>query len=155
MTNPTVCIYSTTEEFGHEIKYSFAERAFFLFQRAIPMLGQFAIETLREAIVREVSEEIGLTLEAHNIDVALVMHRYSATSSPPERLDFFTRVDKWHAVPINLEPDKCSNLRWFHLRELPENVIPYIKHALNEVTAGRKYCEYGWADRYGTAGGSL
>jgi 8-oxo-dGTP pyrophosphatase MutT (NUDIX family) len=104
-------------------------------------------ETLREATVREVKEEIGLTLEEHDIDVALVMHRYSAISTPPERLDFFMRINKWQGEPINMEPEKCSDLRWFELSQLPNNVVPYMEYALNEVVAGERYCEYGWADR--------
>lgn len=106
-----------------------------------------ANETLREAVVREAAEEVGLDLNTSDIDVALVMHRFAATSIPAERMDFFMGVENWQGKIINLEPSKCSELDWFDIQNLPSNVIPYIRQALIEIAAGNRYCEYGWTDR--------
>ena len=105
-----------------------------------------ANETLKEAMAREVAEEVGIILPIESINMVLTMHRFSTTSTPPERLDFFMCVEKWHGDPVNMEPAKCSELCWFETHNLPDNIIPYIRYALSEILAGNKYCGYGWTD---------
>jgi 8-oxo-dGTP pyrophosphatase MutT (NUDIX family) len=104
-------------------------------------------ETVREAACREACEEAGLHLSVDQIGLTLIMHRFCDTSHPPERLDFFVLVQNCTGDAVNMEPNKCSELRWFDLNDLPVNTIPYIKHALKQIIAGNNYCEYGWSDR--------
>jgi 8-oxo-dGTP diphosphatase len=104
-------------------------------------------ETIREAAVREACEEAGLHLSVNQIGITLIMHRFCEYSNPPERLDFFVLVQNCTGDPVNMEPNKCAELRWFDLNELPVNTIPYIKSALKHIVAGNNYCEYGWQDR--------
>jgi ADP-ribose pyrophosphatase YjhB (NUDIX family) len=101
-------------------------------------------ESLRQAIVREAKEEIGLELNPEAVELALTMSRYAPASSPPERLDFFMRIDQWSGEPVNAEPHKCSDLSWFDLNNLPDSTIPYIRHTLALVSQGTHYCELGW-----------
>ncbi len=101
-------------------------------------------ETLRVATAREADEEAGLRIAPDDVRLALVMHRLATSSDPPERMDFFMRVDNLPGEPVNKEPHKCSELTWFDLSNLPSNTIPYIKYALEQIAAGVNYCEYGW-----------
>ena len=103
-----------------------------------------ASETLRAALVREALEEAALIIPEAAVNLALVMHRWSSSSDPSERMDFFLRVYSFTGIPINQEPDKCDELAWFDITELPANIIPYIRHAIEQVAAGSNYCEYGW-----------
>jgi 8-oxo-dGTP pyrophosphatase MutT (NUDIX family) len=103
-----------------------------------------ANESLRSAMVREASEEIGIHTSPDNVELSLVMHRFASTSTPPERLDFFMSIKEWQGQPINMEPGKCEELTWFDLDNLPNEIIPYIRFALEQVRAGNRYCEYGW-----------
>lgn len=43
-----------------------------------------------------------------------------------------------------MEPLKGDDLRWFSLRELPPNLIPYLKQAISCLVQGVAYSEYGW-----------
>jgi 8-oxo-dGTP diphosphatase len=70
-------------------------------------------ETLRQAMAREALEESGLVIAATDIDLALTMHRFSPSSSPPERLDFFMTAVKYTGEITNKEPAKCADLAWF------------------------------------------
>jgi hypothetical protein len=58
-----------------------------------------------------------------------------------ERLDFFFTAKKWRGKPKIMEPNKCNDLRWFDLNNLPENIIPYIKQAINCILNNIIYSE--------------
>jgi len=55
------------------------------------------------------------------------MHR----KSKDERIDFFFEVTDWKGNVINMEPPKCDELRWFPIDDLPLNIIPYVKKAID------------------------
>lgn len=43
-----------------------------------------------------------------------------------------------------MEPDKYDNLQWFPLNELPENVLPNLKFALDAIENKIYYGKFGW-----------
>jgi 8-oxo-dGTP diphosphatase len=97
-------------------------------------------ETVLAAAAREAEEETGLLLDEANIIFSSVMHRIDGD----ERVDFFVRVQQWHGEPSNAEPDKCDELRWVHVNELPNNTIPYVRKAIQNHWDGIKFDEFGW-----------
>lgn len=68
------------------------------------------------------------------------MHRRAEN----ERMGFFFRPSRWSGEPENREPDKCDDLAWFAWGDWPANTIPYIRAALEKVTAGEPYSAFGW-----------
>lgn len=98
-------------------------------------------ETMREALRREVSEETGIAVHPDNMSHALTMHRWCGDH---ERVDFFFTAAKWEGEICNKEPDKCDDIRWISVDTLPDNTVPYIRHAIECVTKGVRYCEFGW-----------
>src|SRR5262245_45955032 len=78
-------------------------------------------ETVRQAGVREAKEETGVRIAESDLTFSTVMHRIEGE----ERVDFFFQVHIWSGEPFNAEPEKCDDLRWFDLNQLPENTIPY------------------------------
>lgn len=97
-------------------------------------------ETVLAAAAREAQEEVGIRLEAEHIHYSSVMHRLDGE----ERVDFFVHIQSWDVEPFNAEPDKCDDLRWVNVHDLPENTIPYIKRALHNHLNGIRFDEFGW-----------
>jgi 8-oxo-dGTP pyrophosphatase MutT (NUDIX family) len=92
------------------------------------------------AACREAREEAGVALDPAAVVVAGVMHR----RSDAERVDFFVAAGRWSGEIVNVEPEKCDDLRWFALDDLPDNVVPYVRRALENYRAGKWFDSYGW-----------
>ena len=58
-----------------------------------------------------------------------------------ERADFFFTTKKWQGEPKIMELDKCDDLSWFDINNLPENMVPYIKQAIECITNNIIYSE--------------
>ncbi|HEY6010398.1 MAG TPA: NUDIX domain-containing protein [Nitrospirota bacterium] len=97
-------------------------------------------ETVIAAARREALEEVGVRIEPQDIEFSSVMHRMNAE----ERVDFFLQILKWKGEPINAEPDKCDEIRWASLNDLPDTTIPYIRQALSNHEQKIRFDEFGW-----------
>jgi 8-oxo-dGTP diphosphatase len=97
-------------------------------------------ESVVTALIREAQEEIGVIIDAHEVEFCHVMHN----SSSGGRVAFFFTVRRWVGDPENREPDKCSGLRWFPLAALPDQLIPYCRTALECITADHCFSTFGW-----------
>lgn len=87
-------------------------------------------ETLKQALIREIGEEIGVFVEKKDLDLAHVVNR---NASDAERIDFFFFVKTWRGEPKIMEPDKCDEILWASAQELPDNMAPEVKHAINNI----------------------
>jgi len=90
------------------------------------------------ATCREVAEESGLIIKPEDLKFAHVMHR----RQDDERIDIFFTAERWEGEPKNIEPDKCDDLSWFPLDNLPPNTIPYIRQAIELSQKNIGYSEF-------------
>lgn len=97
-------------------------------------------ETARAATAREASEEAGLDIAVEDLQFCHVIHRLGTE----ERVSFFFTARDWRGEPKNMEPHKCSELAWYPTDALPDNVVPYVRHAIEQVARGSAYSEFGW-----------
>jgi 8-oxo-dGTP diphosphatase len=101
-------------------------------------------ENFTQCIIREAEEEAGIFLKPGGLEVVHVMHRNSRTAENNERVDVFFVARSWQGEPQNKEPHKCDDLSWFELDNLPDNIIPYIRQALENIKNRIFYSEHGW-----------
>lgn len=95
-------------------------------------------ETLRAAAMREAKEEVGANLAMEDLELKVVMHRLLDR----EYLDFFFLPKKWEGELKNMEPQKCDEVNWFPLNNIPEKTIPYVQEALRCYREGILYSEF-------------
>jgi 8-oxo-dGTP diphosphatase len=98
-------------------------------------------ETIMDAAAREAKEEVGVNIEPSDMTFSTVMHRMEGDQED-ERVDFFVRVRQWQGEPFNAEPDKCDDLRWVNIDQLPANVVPYVRQALRNHLTGIPFDEF-------------
>ena len=98
-------------------------------------------ESVENAIIREVEEEININIKNETLKTIQVMNR---NGSDRERIDYFFTVDRWSGEIKNNEPNKCDDLKWFDINNLPKNTIPYIKEAINNYNKKIKFSLFGW-----------
>lgn len=96
-------------------------------------------ETFTEAIIREVKEEAGITLQADDLSVVHIMNRNIENNG---RIDVFFLAEKYTGDIENKEPNKCDDLSWFDLNDMPDNIIPYIKKAISCIKDKTTYSEF-------------
>jgi len=87
-------------------------------------------EPVTSAIVREASEEIGVTLDEGDLEPLTTMHRTAPTGlAVDQRVDFFFACRTWRGTPTLLE-EKAADLRWFDLDALPEQTVHHERFVL-------------------------
>jgi ADP-ribose pyrophosphatase YjhB (NUDIX family) len=98
-------------------------------------------ETFSDAAVREAKEEVGVTIKPENLRHVLTVQRHANDS---DWVDVIFEADKWEGEVINAEPEMHSAVEWLDIDALPENIIPVLRFALEQIKAGKTYAEYGW-----------
>lgn len=100
-------------------------------------------ESLRDAMIREAMEEVGVTVRREDMELVHVMYR-AAEDATGERADFFFKPASWKGEPRNCEPHKCDEVAWFPLDRLPENTVGYLTDAISAARRGVSLLEMGW-----------
>jgi 8-oxo-dGTP diphosphatase len=98
-------------------------------------------ETVYQAMQREAREEAGITIADNQLAAIQVMHRKCAGH---ERIDYFFLCSHWSGDIGNNEPDRCDDLSWFNVNELPANIVDYVKSAIHNYRHDIKFSLYGW-----------
>ncbi|MDR0300957.1 MAG: NUDIX domain-containing protein [Treponema sp.] len=98
-------------------------------------------EDVYNAMIREAKEEAGIDIELKDIKIVQVMHRKKPNE---ERIDYFFCCNKWSNEVKNAEPEKCSELKWYPIKNLPENTIEYIKFSIKNFLEDNSFTLFGW-----------
>lgn len=98
-------------------------------------------EAATQAVIREAQNNIGITLNSETIECVHVMHR---KCNNPEFFAAVFKPQSWQGLPINQEPERHDDIRWFPPDQLPENIISAHRHAIEQIQQGKHYSEHGW-----------
>ena len=101
-------------------------------------------ETAYDAARREALEELGVT--DVELEFAFTMQRSQHADPIDERVDFFFTARRWAGEPRVVEPEKCAEVRWCPLADLPHPVVPHEAHALAHLGSEARYLTFGWGD---------
>lgn len=93
-----------------------------------------------QAAAREAKEEVGVDIETSDLRFVHVIHRV-AEEKDHERVDFFFETSKWQGEPANCEPEKCDDIQWFSYDNLPPQLSPVVKQALQKIATGEQYSD--------------
>ncbi len=100
-------------------------------------------ETMRQALVREAHEEIGITIKPEDLRFVQVIHH--TTQDKRELVQFFFTTDAWQGEPYNKEPHKHDNVEWFAINALPSSLLPHVRKLLEHYPHHNPYAEFGWS----------
>jgi len=103
-------------------------------------------ESLTAAMQREAKEEIAI--EFSREDIEFIHIQDSAQSGVPgTKMHYYNSyffVNKWAGEPKICECEKCSHLEWFNIDDLPKQLIPNRRCAIDCYLKKIAYNEFGW-----------
>lgn len=99
-------------------------------------------ETPRQAAVRELEEELGVKVTVDDLEFVCVAAR---NTKPNQYVAYeFIIRDKYIKFK-NAEPDKCSELVWVDINNLPDDVISDFREIITRaIVSDKKYLELGF-----------
>jgi 8-oxo-dGTP diphosphatase len=98
-------------------------------------------ETVFDTMIREAFEEAGIKVAKEDLKPVKVLHR---KSNDQEYMDFFFLAEKWEGELTIKESDKCDDMSWFSIDNLPENILPYVKNVIENYKDAISFIESGW-----------
>nr|DAJ86510.1 MAG TPA: NUDIX hydrolase [Caudoviricetes sp.] len=96
-------------------------------------------ETVIDAIIREAKEEADINLKADDLEVKVIIQRPSAQykGTPTDIIDFFIFAENYSGEISNKEPEKCSEIAFYPLNNLPKDTLPHVKKAVQAYFDGQ------------------
>ena len=91
-------------------------------------------EDLFDAMIREAKEELGIEIEKEDMQIIHIYHHYEK-----DLVKFVFKVKKFKNKIQNLEPEKCKELKWIEIENLPDNTLSGIRRELEYIKAKKSY----------------
>lgn len=100
-------------------------------------------ELATDGMAREAKEEAGIKIDPGTLRLVHVAYRLNRDDEPSqERIDLFFETREWEGKITNAEPEKCDDLSWFPVDNLPDNVLPFVRSVIDNLGKGLVYSEY-------------
>ena len=94
-------------------------------------------ESLSNAMIREAKEELGIEIQEKDLQLVFVNHSYKE-----DYIQIYFTTQKYKGSPQIIEKDKCDDLRWFNINNLPNNIMDRIEQAIKCIESGVLYDNY-------------
>lgn len=102
-------------------------------------------ESCIQSMVREAKEEADIQIRPEDLKLVHIMHRHKSMNESTERIDMFFQATNWQGEIKIMESNKCDDLSWFDLDNLPENTLFYVRRAIKNIERGIYYSEFGFS----------
>lgn len=100
-------------------------------------------ESATKAMIREASEECGLTLQPSDFRFFTVIHG-NMYGDVYYYFYFVHMLQEGEEIRIR-EEEKIEELRWFSVDELPDRMLEHDRVAIGNYFSEIPFCELGWA----------
>lgn len=100
-------------------------------------------ESVITAMKREAYEEAGIQINEEDLKIVHVMHR---NSTQRESIDYFFIAQKYSGEIQIMEKDKCDELSFYDINNLPNNTIAYVKDTIEYYKNDIPFSTYGWEE---------
>ena len=97
-------------------------------------------EFAKEALAREVFEEVGLVIAPKTLRLVHVTHR--RIEGVVEIIFFFHSDKNWSGEPVVKEPEKFQNALWLPMDEPPAKLTSVLTHALDAWKEGKLFTQF-------------
>ena len=94
-------------------------------------------EDVYQALVREAREELNIDINVKNIEDTFVVNRINMNLKPS--YDVFFVIKNYKGIIKINEPNKCQELKWVLLDNMPDDVIEFEKIAFTNYKKGIKF----------------
>jgi 8-oxo-dGTP diphosphatase len=91
------------------------------------------LESFNETALREIAEEIGPSVKVKGLRVCSVINL--TEYAPKHYLDIGMVADWIEGEPELMEPEKCSEWKWFDVWNLPSNLFVTVSRTIEAVTS--------------------
>ena len=81
------------------------------------------------AAIREAQEEIGVII--NDLELVHVLHVQKSKTNTKDIFGFYFLVQSWQGIPLNNEPHRHSEIGWFDINTVPENITSHALQALD------------------------
>ncbi|OGE81159.1 MAG: hypothetical protein A3H72_03430 [Candidatus Doudnabacteria bacterium RIFCSPLOWO2_02_FULL_48_8] len=96
--------------------------------------NELALKTLR----REAEEELGVKIA---LDSTELKHVRSILSPDHTRLHLYFVISKWSGEIALKEPELCSELKWFDINDLPDDITRDSREAIANIEKNNYYSQ--------------
>lgn len=98
-------------------------------------------ESIKDAVIREALEEISVKVDNKDLELVTV---FNEKSNGETYIRFFFHSEKYDGEIKIGEPDKCSELSWHNVNNLPENMGPHLRKEISNFLNNINYEEKGF-----------
>ena len=91
-------------------------------------------EDIFNSMIREAKEELLIDLKESDLKINHILHHYNGG-----RINFIFEADVNDLEPQIGEPNKCSELRWVDINDLPEETTDKVKLIINNIVNNKFY----------------